>query len=136
MEQWNHRAHLTVAASLLQEADPPSVLGRLRTEIQRFNLGHGLYTTPEGGYHESLTRFWLAWIWQAMEQLGPECEIERLVDHCDDKNFVFEHYSRSTLFSWEARTRWVPPDLKELPVDPGEWEQETPPLFSLPAKES
>lgn len=136
MQEWNHRAHLTVAAFYLQGTTEASVLAKMRTDIQRFNLGHGLYTTPEGGYHESMTRFWIAWVKTTMAKVGADSDIETLVEHCGDKDSIYEYYTRTVLDSWDARIGWVSPDLKQLELDPGEWEAETPPLFSFPPEES
>ena len=60
LTEWDHAAHLTVAHHYLTSLSEPSlVLLRLREGIQRLNLSHGIYTTPEGGYHETITRFWI-----------------------------------------------------------------------------
>lgn len=134
MEDWNHRAHLTVAAFYLQGTTETAVLQKMRTDIQKFNLSHGLFTTPEGGYHESKTRFWIAIVKQKMEELGGDTGIEALVEQCGDEELINEYYSEGALNSWDARTGWVAPDLKSLPVDPGQWE-ETPPLVSFPAEQ-
>jgi hypothetical protein len=37
-----------------------------------------------------------------------------LIEKYGDKNLPLTYYSRERLMSWEARTRWVEPDLKAL----------------------
>lgn len=132
MEEWNHRAHLTVAAFYLQGTSEVAVLQKMRTDIQRFNISHGLYTTNEGGYHETTTRFWIAIVRQKMDQVGADAGIEALVEQCGGKELLEEYYSPEVLNSWEARIGWVAPDLKPLPCDPGSWEETTPELISFP----
>ena len=131
-EEWTHRAHLFVAASYLAEAAPSLVLPRLRTEIQKLNLFHGVMTTPQRGYHETLTRVWLCLVLSASQALGPEAGPDEIVERClADKARPLRHYSEERLMSWAARTGWISPDLLPLPSDPGEWEDGTPPLFTL-----
>lgn len=132
-EEWTHRAHLFVAASYLAEMPPEVALPRLRTEIQNLNLFHGVLTTPSRGYHETLTRVWLALVLMARDHLGGAgAPIEALVDACaEDKALPLQYYSRERLMSWPARIGWLEPDLRSLPYSPGEWEAITPPLFTL-----
>jgi hypothetical protein len=131
-EEWTHRAHLFVAASYLQEAEPSRVLPRLRTEIQNLNLFHGVLTTRERGYHETLTRVWLCLVLKARDTLGPQASVSALVDSCAaDKMLPLRYYSKERLMSWEGRIGWLAPDLEPLPYDPGTWEAGTPALFTL-----
>src|SRR5919205_1588808 len=58
-EEWTHAAHLTVALWHLLEFDWPEAVARVRSGIKRYNAAHGIVTTPTGGYHETLTLFWL-----------------------------------------------------------------------------
>ena len=56
---WTHAAHLTVALWHLLQYDWPESVARVRRGIKRYNAAHGIVTTPTGGYHETLTIFWL-----------------------------------------------------------------------------
>ncbi|OKH40118.1 hypothetical protein NIES2119_04120 [[Phormidium ambiguum] IAM M-71] len=38
----------------------------------------------------------------------------KLIQNYANKNLPFEYYSHDLLMSWEARTNWVKPDLKQL----------------------
>lgn len=130
--EWTHRAHLFVAASYLAEMAPEVALPRLRDEIQKLNLFHGVLTTPQRGYHETLTRVWLALVLMARDRLGPEASPGDIVDACaGDKSLPLQYYTRDRLMSWEARIGWLPPDLAPLSYDPGAWQKDTPPLFTL-----
>lgn len=129
--EWTHHAHLYVAASYLQQASPEEVLPRLRTEIQRLNLAHGVLTTAQRGYHETLTRLWICLVQMTQADLGRP-DTDAVVEICAArKTLPLEYYSKERLFSWDARIGWIPPDLKALPLDPGSWEEGTPPLFTL-----
>lgn len=131
-EEWTHRAHLQVAACYLRELAPQQALPRLREEIQHLNVSHGVMTTRQRGYHETMTRVWLCLVLDAMERLGPQASLEEVVDVCAaDKTMPLRFYSRDRLMSWEARIGWSEPDLQALPHDPGKWEEGTPALFTL-----
>ena len=115
---WNHRAHLTVALWYLKHYGPGGGGERVRAGIQRLNAANGVPQTPTGGYHETITGFYL---WAVGRHLRDASPGESLVDLANtlvatwgDKNRPLEYYSRDRLFSWEARSGWLEPDLKKL----------------------
>jgi hypothetical protein len=117
-EEWTHAAHLTVALWHLLQYDWPVAVARVRLRIQRYNAAHGVASTPTGGYHETLTLFWLDRVRAFLE--GGRNEARSLVSLANeltataDKSLPLEYYTRALLFSAEARARWVEPDLKPL----------------------
>ena len=114
---WNHRAHLIVALWYLKHygADGGD---RIRAGIQRLNAANGVPQTPTGGYHETITRFYLWAVGGHLRDASPDASLvdlaNTLVATWGDKNRPLEYYSRDRLFSRDARTGWVEPDLKEL----------------------
>ena len=119
LEEWTHVAHLTVALWHLLQFDTPEATERVRRGIQRYNAAHGIQTTPTGGYHETLTIFWLRVVRSFLE--GGRNEGRSLISLANelaasaDSGLPLRHYTRGRLFSPEARAAWVEPDLK--PVD-------------------
>jgi hypothetical protein len=117
-DEWTHAAHLTVALRHLLQYDWPAAVVRVREGIKRYNAAHGVVITPEGGYHETLTLFWLRYVRSFLE--AERNEARTLISLANeliataDKRLPLEHYTRERLFSWEARTAWVEPDLKPL----------------------
>jgi hypothetical protein len=117
-EEWTHNAHLTVALWYLLQYDWPEASGRVRRGIKRYNAAHGIVNTPTGGYHETLTLFWLRRVRSFLE--GERNEGRSLVSLANalaasaDKNLPLAYYTRERLFSPEARNAWVEPDLKTL----------------------
>src|SRR5918992_1607799 len=115
-EEWTHAAHLTVALWHLLQFDWPEAVARVRARIKRYNAAHGIVETPTGGYHETLTLFWLRAVRAFLE--GERNEARSLVSLANelvathDKDLPLRHYTRALLFSPEARARWVEPDLK------------------------
>ena len=117
-EEWTHAAHLTVALWHLLQFDWPEAVARVRARIKRYNAAHGIHPTPTGGYHETLTIFWLRVVRTYLEAERNEARAlvhlanELAATH--DKGLPLSHYTRERLFSPEARAGWVEPDLKPL----------------------
>jgi len=87
----------------------------MRNTLRRFAAGAG---KPEK-YHETITLFWV----HLLSRAHAASRAERLEDivHANpqllEKNFPLAYYSPERLFSEEARTSWVEPDLKLLSSD-------------------
>ena len=118
-EEWTHAAHLTVALWHLLQFDWPEASAHVRRGIKRYNAARGIPTTPTGGYHETLTLFWLRTVRRFLEAERNEARAlvhlanELAATH--DKGLPPRHYTRERLFSPEARAGWVEPDLRGLP---------------------
>lgn len=117
-DEWTHAAHLTVALWHLLEYDWEEAVSRVRRGILRYNAAHGVRTTPTGGYHETLTLFWMRRVRAFLEDGRNEARslVALANDLADalDSRLPFEYYTRERLFSSEARAAWVEPDLKSL----------------------
>ena len=129
--EWSHQAHLTVALWYLIHYEEQEAINRVRLGIQRYNAAMGIKTTPDSGYHETLTLFWVRmvshYLWVTEEKssimeivISPKDmraiapKLKALFHNYTDKSLPFQYYSRDLLMSWEARTNWVEPDLKSL----------------------
>jgi len=55
--QWDHRAHIVVAAYYAEQYGLASTLEKLRTGISVLNSKHGIDNTATSGYHETITVF-------------------------------------------------------------------------------
>jgi hypothetical protein len=110
-EEFHHRDHLTVAVVYLYASDLETAMGRMRTSLKRFAAYHGV----TGLYHETLTRFWLLQVDQLLDHSKCLSEsVKKVREQLNDKNLVFEFYSRERIESKAARETWLKPDLKEL----------------------
>src|SRR5215470_15970658 len=118
-DQWDHKAHLTIACWYLVRYPEPEAARRIRKGIQRYNKSAGIVTTRENGYHESITMFWVSMVKNFLRNATLECSIvgliNNLVDRYGNKRLPYEYYSRDLLMSLEARLNRVEPDLKPLP---------------------
>jgi hypothetical protein len=117
-ERWTHAAHLTVALWNLLQYDWPEAAARVRLGIKRYNAAHGIVATPTGGYHETLTLFWLrrvrAFLEEGRNEARPLVALANELAATADRDLPLAHYTRERLFSPEARAGWVEPDLKPL----------------------
>ena len=113
--QWTHAAHLRVAWMHLarHELDEAHLL--MRVGIIRLNASHGLIETPQRGYHETLTRVWLVLVGAARRRSLGADSTSVLAEPGLDRAAPLAFYRRERLFSVEARTIFVTPDLAPLP---------------------
>ncbi len=125
-DQWNHRAHLAVAAWAVFHVDDP--LPWLRERLQRLLRKPGHEKNPQRSYHETLTAGWLhrIGVQLAWETGDFEARCATTVDALSDKRLLLRYWSKQALMSDEARTIWCPPDLLPLPrpappPGPEEW---------------
>jgi len=118
-ERWTHAAHLTVALWYHLRVPWPDAERLIRSGIKRFNAAHGIVTTPTGGYHETMTLFWIRMVRNYLDDVrGQKLSIlvlyNGMLDRYGCKELPLEYYSRERLFSVEARANWVEPDLKKI----------------------
>jgi len=116
---WTHAAHLRTAWLFLRGHALDDAHLLMRVGIIKLNAAHGLVETSSRGYHETMTRVWLALVSAAQRQgpvLADSREFLRTHKELLGKDAPLRHYSRELLFSVAARARFVAPDLAPLPV--------------------
>jgi hypothetical protein len=116
--EWTHHAHLVVALYYLVRHEEASATKLIRDGIKRYNEARGVVTTKTGGYHETITLFYIRAISKFLSAANPDCTLaalaNSLISACGRKDFPLEYYSRERLMSREARTGWLEPDRKAL----------------------
>lgn len=118
--EWTHAAHLTVAAWFVWE-EGIAALDRVRTGIQHYNAAVGIISTPDYGYHETITRFWIYRLAEFFRDEGPFAHRDAAVDAAVSKfavkrNWYGEYWSINIINSREARATWLPPDLRHFDI--------------------
>ncbi len=116
-KDWTHQAHLRVAWLYSERHDLDEAHVLMRVGIIRLNARHGLVETPARGYHETITRVWLALI-RALRKEVVASTSTAFVTACGDRlarDAPLRHYTRDRLMSVEARAKFVDPDLLPLP---------------------
>ncbi len=117
--EWTHRAHLTVALWYCLRYSETESVRLIREGIKRYNHAHGIITTRESGYHETLTLFWMRLVRRYLKEVSTiDCTLavlaNDLYERCGDKSLPLTYYTRERLMSFEARVNWIEPDLREL----------------------
>lgn len=91
----------------------------MRDGVKSYNLSVGTQNTDTGGYHESITVFFMHALSAFRQQFPAERSLVDLVNRFDgsplmDENLLFRFYSKERLFSAKARREWVAPDIQPL----------------------
>jgi multimeric flavodoxin WrbA len=113
--EWTHTAHLRIAWMHLERYSIDEAHLHMRVGILRLNTAHGLVETSSRGYHETITRVWLALVQEA-RRADPQPDSAAFVAaHPMPREAPLAHYSRERLFSLAARAMFIEPDLAPLP---------------------
>jgi hypothetical protein len=117
--QWTHEAHLRVGLWHSLHHPRDTALNLLRDRIRAYNVATGVENTSSEGYHETITRFYLAVIGAFLASVDSGRPIDELaqelIERFGDRNLPLRHYTRARLFSAGARLGWLEPDLEPLP---------------------
>jgi len=113
-DSFKHQDHLVVAAFYLQQLSLLDAIRRMRTNLLRF-LDH--HQVDRQKYNETITVFWFELVADLLNKLPPGSNLvekcNAVVESLDNSGLAFEYYSRERLFSDEARTNFIAPDLKD-----------------------
>lgn len=114
-EEFSHARHLTVASWYVAKYGTEQALPRMREGLQGFLAHHG----KKMGYHETITRFWLELIGEALQRMAKQplpAQVNEIVARYRDKNVLFVYYTRELVMSEAARNSWIEPDLRSICV--------------------
>ena len=117
--EWRHRAHLIVALWYMLHHDEAEATRRTIEGIRAYNRSQQILETTTGGYHETLTLFWLSRTRRFLRTVDsrlPPLELFQafLRAYGERKELFAEYYSPSRIRSHRARHSWVEPDLRPL----------------------
>ena len=118
-EEWTHRAHLITGLFFVMTEGLEASIGRMREGVKCYNLSVGTQNTDSGGYHESITIFFLHALHAFRKQVGEDKTFVDLVNRFDDtplmdEAFIFRFYSKQLIFSVQARRELVESDRQPL----------------------
>jgi hypothetical protein len=115
---WTHEAHILTAAWFLTQHPQHEVRELMRAHIPRYNVATGGANTPDSGYHDTLTCFWVAKIavfLRGCAGANARDQVEAAVAHFGARRDWFrDHYSFDVVRHREARARWIEPDLRPI----------------------
>ena len=118
--EWTHEAHLAATTYLLLRRPDIDLAFELPSLIRRFNESVGGVNSDSEGYHETITRVFLAGVRLFLEEADRQDSLHELVNELllspmGRRDWPLRFYSPARLFSVEARRRFVDPDLRALP---------------------
>src|SRR5438270_76643 len=112
-EEWTHEAHLATTTWLLLRRADIDVDTELPGLIRRHNESVGGVNSDSEGYHETITRVFLAGVRLFLSEVDPAEPLHALVNELLLSPMRF--YSREGLLSVEARRAFIAPDIAALP---------------------
>ncbi len=118
---WTHEAHLAATSWLVRDRPDIDLDARIATIISRYNAAVGGVNDDSQGYHDTITRAYLAGVRAHLSARDPA---EPLVDSVNAllaspagrRDWPLRFYSRERLFSVAARRGFIAPDLAPLPT--------------------
>jgi hypothetical protein len=117
-EEFTHAGHLTAGACYVHMLDEAGAISHMRLCVRRFNEAVGGKNTDTGGYHETITVFWIKML-AALRALHPEISRADFAAHAVEtyrnRRDVFrDFYDFDVLTSVEARRNWIEPPVKPI----------------------
>jgi hypothetical protein len=116
---WTHAAHFAAAMWLLAHHPEIDVLHAMPGMIRAYNETTGTANTDTSGYHETITH---ASIRAARVFLADRLHLplfatcnELMFSPLGNPEWLLTYWSRSRLFSVEARRTWLEPDIQPFP---------------------
>lgn len=119
--EWTHEAHLGATLWLLRDRRDIDVDGEIATIIRRYNESVGGVNDATQGYHESITRAFVAGVRAHLATRPPteplvEAVNTLLAAPAGKRDWPLRFYSPALLKSAVARLTLVTPDLAPFPT--------------------
>lgn len=117
-EAWTHEAHLGACLWLLSERPDIDIDAEIAGIIRRFNESVGGVNDDSQGYHDSITRAYVAGVRLFLSETSETGLAARvnalLLSPMGRRDWPLRFYSRDLLFSVAARRGFVEPDIGAL----------------------
>ncbi len=118
-EAWTHEAHLGACLWLVSERPDIDIDAEIATIIRRYNESVGGVNDDTQGYHDSITRAYVAGVRLFLAETtetGLAARVNAMLrSDVGSRDWPLRFYSRDLLFSVAARRGFVEPDLTPLP---------------------
>jgi hypothetical protein len=117
--EWTHAAHCIACIYLLRQRPEIDVGLELPGIIWRYNAASGTPNSDSDGYHETITRFYIALIGAYLARLAGDPKLSDIVrgflaSPWARRDLPLDYWSKERLMSVEARRVWVAPDRAAL----------------------
>ncbi len=119
IEAWTHEAHLAACLWLIVERPDVDLDRDLRGIIGGFNEAKGGVNSDMAGYHETITRCYVAGVRHWLSRCDRPALLDRvngLLEAAEgSRDWPLRFFTSERLFSVEARRGWIEPDREYLP---------------------
>jgi hypothetical protein len=116
---WTHAAHFAATLWLLECRLDVDISREMPGFIRGYNEAIGGANTDTSGYHETITQASIRAARAFLAETPPRplfVTCNALMQSClGTPEWLLEYWTRSRLFSVEARRVWLEPDIKSLP---------------------
>lgn len=112
LHPFHHRDHIHIAWLYLRRNGWERGYAQIQAGIRHFAAAHGAHNL----YHETITRFWAFSVQNSLSAVNDFAIFEAQNPQLFDKALISQFYSAEVLRSQKARSEWVAPDLKSLPL--------------------
>jgi hypothetical protein len=118
--EWTHEAHLAATTYLLLRRPDIDIDKELPGIISRYNESVGGVNSDTEGYHDTITRAFLAGVQLFLSEADPTEPLHDLVNELllspmGRRDWPLRFYSPARLLSVDARRGFIEPDLAALP---------------------
>jgi hypothetical protein len=118
--EWTHAAHFAATLWLLRHRHELNLAVEMPRLIRAYNEATGVPNTDTGGYHETITLASIRAARSVLDSYSKSSPLhsianELLAGELGRSDWLLIYWSRTRLFSAEARRIWIEPDLKPLP---------------------
>ncbi len=121
--EWTHEAHLAACLYLLRERPEIDLDARIAGIISGYNESVGGVNDDQSGYHDTITRCYLAGVRQFLAGRHDDEPLAAAVNALlacpvGRRDWPLRFYSRERLFSVAARRQHLSPDLAAIAFEP------------------
>jgi len=115
LEEFHHRDYIKVAYLYLRQYSLHDAIAKVRTGLQALAVAWGAPVDDlEKGYHETMTQAWVRLVHLTLTDCGAAESADAFCDRQPQlmqKTRLELFYSRNRLMSWEAKRKFVAPDV-------------------------
>jgi hypothetical protein len=116
---WTHAAHFAAVLWIIHCKPELEASREMPHLIRSYNEATGGANTDSSGYHETITQASIRAARAFLSAAPPQALFVTcnalLRSDLGEPDWLLEHWTRTRLFSVEARRAWVEPDIRALP---------------------
>lgn len=117
--EWTHEAHLAACTWIVRDRQDIDPITDMVGIISGYNVAVGGVNDDSQGYHETITRVYIAGVKAHLAEIGPKIPLFEAVNALllsarGRRDLPLRFYSKELLFSVPARRGFVQPDRADL----------------------